>query len=90
MVNTGIFLQTYIADISECFCLLAEHAERCQYDQKSEIEGWKQQNIVACFALVLLGILSECDQAGKRRNQCAYSANIDTQQKLFVVIRKLG
>jgi hypothetical protein len=83
-------MRIYIAGIRERFCLLAEDAERCQYNQKSEIEGRKQQNIVACFAFVLLGILSECNQAGKRRNQCAYSADVDTQQKLFVVIRKLG
>lgn len=77
-------------DMRERFCLLAEYAEHSQYNQKSEIEGRKQQNIVSRFAFVVLGILPECNQAGKGRNQCTYSANVDTQQKLFVVIRKLG
>ena len=40
--------------------------------------------------LVLLAVLPECNQAGKGCDQRAYATDIDTQQKMLVILRKLG
>lgn len=69
---------------------MKKHTENCQYDKERKVKSRKQQDIVACFSLILLAVLPECDQAGEGCDQRAYAANIDTQQELFVVIRKLG
>ena len=44
--------------------LLENKTERCQNDEKCEIEGGKQQNIVAVLTLVMLAVFPEGDQTG--------------------------
>ena len=72
------------------FRLLEQQAEGCQNDKESKIKGRKQQHIMACFSVVLLAVLPEGNQAGKGGNQCAYTANVDTQQQMLIAVCKLG
>lgn len=66
-----------------------KQAKRRQYNQKRKIESRKQQNVASCFTFILFAVLSVCNQTGQGCNQCSHTADIDAQQKLFVVIRKL-
>ena len=70
--------------------LLEKQTECCQNDQKSKIEGGKQQNIVAVLALIMLAVFPKGDQTGKGRDQRTNTADVDTQQKLLVVVCELG
>ena len=45
---------------------------------------------MARFSFVMLTVLPEGDQAGKGGDQCAYTADVDTQKQVLVVICKLG
>ena len=45
---------------------------------------------MAGFAFVVLAVFPESNQAGKGGDQCAYTANVDTQQQVLIVICKLG
>ena len=70
--------------------LLEKQTECCQNDEKCEIEGGKQQNIVAVLALIMLAVFPKGDQTGKGRDQRTHTADVDTQQKLLVVVCELG
>ena len=58
--------------------------------QKGKIEGREQQHIVAGFALVLLSILPEGDQACQGRDQSAHAADVHAQEQISVIVRELG
>ena len=70
--------------------LLEKQTEHSQNDQESEIEGGKQQNIVAVLAFVMLAVFPKGDQTGKGGDQRTNTADVDTQQKLLVVVCELG
>ena len=72
------------------FCLLKNHTEHRQNNQKHKVKGGKQQDIVTGFAPVVFAVFPEGNEAGQRRNQCAHATDIDAQQQVLVIGRKLG
>ena len=66
------------------------HHKQRQNDQKCEVKGRKQQNVVNSFAFVLLGKFPEGNQTGQGCNQRTHAADVHAQKQIPVVFRELG
>ena len=76
--------------ISKEILLLEYKTESSQDQEKCKIESRKQGDVVTGLAFVLFAVFPKGDQTGKRGDQGTYAADVDTQQKLLVIVRKLG
>ena len=67
-----------------------EQYKKGQNDQECEVEHREQSDIIAGFALVLIGVFPEGDEACQRCDQCAYATDIHAQQQIPVIVSELG
>ena len=67
-----------------------EQYKKGQNDQECEVEHREQSDIIAGFALVLIGVFPEGDEACQRCDQCAYATDIHAQQQIPVIVGELG
>ena len=69
---------------------MEEGAEQRQDNEKCEIKGGKQQDVIAGFSFVVLGVFPEGNQTGQGGNQRAHATDVDAQEKMLVIVCKLG
>ena len=67
------------------YILYYKERERGEDYQKSEIERAEKPYIRKCFSLCVRGILAESDKTGEGRNKSSHSADVYTEQKLFII-----
>ena len=61
----------------------------CEHGKEAEIERRKQADVFCRFAGVVLCIFTEGDQTRKGCNQRAYTADVNTDEKIDIVFREL-
>jgi len=58
--------------------------------EKAEVESGKFADIPSGLAGIVADVFPECDQAGKGCNEGSHTADVDTEEKIRVILCKLG